>query len=219
MITPGPDPAAQPALGPGEPVRRLAVPYLSLVPSDPAAAAAREPWADCLCRVAEARDREAFARLFAHFAPRVKTYLVRTGSSDDLAEELAQETMVAVWRKSALFDPARAAASTWIFTIARRLRIDAFRRGQLDLADEAPDFDAFEADQPAADEAFDATRGAERVRRAMEQLPPEQREVLLLSFFEDEPHARIAETLRIPLGTVKSRVRLAVTHLRRLLQP
>lgn len=215
------DAAAAPGLSPGGALPHLArrAPHLSVVPIGPdRAAPPADDWPAALRLVAEQRDREAFSRLFAHFAPRVKGYLARTGSSDDLAEELAQEALAAVWRKAALFDPARAAASTWIFTIARNLRVDAARRDRLDTAgDECFEFDTLPGDAAAAGEQLDAARLARRMHDALGRLPPEQAQVLRLSFFDDEPHARIAAELGIPLGTVKSRVRLAVAHLRRLL--
>ena len=196
--------------------------HLKIVPIDPDRSAPPSPawddWAALMRRVADQRDREAFGRLFSHFAPRVKSYLIRTGSTDGAAEDLAQDALVMVWRKAALFDPAQAAVSTWIFTIARRLRIDAARRHQLDGAgDECFEFDRLEADQPGVAEHADATRQARRVREALDRLPPEQAQVLRLSFYDDEPHARIAAELGLPLGTVKSRIRLAVAHLRRMI--
>lgn len=196
---------------------------LTVVPLHPEPDPGREPgWDEALRAVAVGQDRAAFARLFAHFAPRVKRYLMQGGSPEALAEELAQDALAAVWRKAALFDPAQAAASTWIFTIARNLRVDALRRKHGiesgESGAEAIDFDRFEADQPPADESLHAARLGERLHAALAELPPEQVQVLRLSFFEDEPHARIAAELGIPLGTVKSRVRLAVAQLRRLLE-
>lgn len=218
------NPLNAPAGAPGE-SSTTAVPgarRLTLVPFDPDRAAAppasAEDWPAQMRRVAEHQDREAFGRLFAYFAPRVKSYLMRSGSLEEAAEELAQETLVTVWRKAALFNPAQAAVSTWIFTIARHLRVDAARRHRLDGAgDECFEFDALEADQPSVPEQLDATRLARRVRDALHRLPPEQAQVLRLSFYDEEPHARIAAELGIPLGTVKSRMRLAVSHLRKLL--
>ncbi|MDM0111147.1 sigma-70 family RNA polymerase sigma factor [Variovorax sp. J22R133] len=168
--------------------------------------------------VAANGDRQAFAALFKHFAPRVKAYLMRAGSSEGQAEELVQETMISVWRKASMFDARHAAVSTWIFTIARNLRVDHFRRGGSGLLDgEAPEGE--ERADPALQPDEEATaRQRERgVREAMAQLPAEQVQVLRLSFYEEHSHARIAQDLGIPLGTVKSRVRLAVTHLRRML--
>ncbi len=168
--------------------------------------------------VAASGDRQAFAILFKHFAPRVATYLVRGGTPAATAEELTQETMVALWRKAASFDPARAGVSTWVFTIARNLRIDRHRRaGEDDLA-EAFDGDSDAADPAAApDEWLDAAQRERRVRAALRRLSPEQAQILQLSYFADKPHALIARELHIPLGTVKSRIRLAVNNLRRLI--
>jgi RNA polymerase sigma factor (sigma-70 family) len=193
---------------------------LTIVPLDPL----RTPrpdgaWDEALVAVAQHQDRAAFARLFGHFAPRVKRYLMQSGSPEAQAEELTQEALAAVWRKAALFDPAHAAASTWIFTIARNLRVDALRRRQgVEAMDEDFDFDQLLADEPDAEERLHTARLHERLRGAFACLTPDQQQVLQLSYFNDEPHARIAAELGIPLGTVKSRVRLAVARLRRLLE-
>ena len=168
--------------------------------------------------VAQSADRQAFAALFKHFAPRVKTYLVRLGTAEGLAEELTQEAMVSVWRKAATFDAERASVSTWIFTIARNLRVDHFRRmGNRTVEADAPDGDEMPDTQPQPDELLLTHQREAGLRQAMERLPAEQLRVLRLSFYEEQPHAQIARELGIPLGTVKSRVRLAVLHLRRLL--
>lgn len=170
--------------------------------------------------VATHRDRPAFAVLFKHFAPRLKTYLMRGGSSDSEAEDFVQETMVSIWRKAASFDPDRAQVSTWIFTIARNLRIDRQRRSG--VAQELFDDDALDtvpATAAAPDDRLAAMRRESDVRTALAQLAPEQALIVRLSFFDEHPHARIASELQIPLGTVKSRIRLAVNHLRRLLGP
>jgi len=168
--------------------------------------------------VAQSADRQAFAALFKHFAPRVKTYLVRLGTTDGLAEELTQEAMVSVWRKAATFDAERASVSTWIFTIARNLRVDHFRRmGNRTIEADEQDGDDLPDTQPQPDDLLLTHQREAGLRQAMERLPAEQLRVLRLSFYEEQPHAQIAQTLGIPLGTVKSRVRLAVLHLRRLL--
>jgi len=178
--------------------------------------------------VARTSDRSAFAALFKHLAPRIKAYLIRAGTSRELAEELAQETMVTVWRKAAAFDPARAQLSTWVFTIARNLRVDALRRqhggGRVEEAagaESSPERDApTEAahDTPGPEEQLDGARREAAVRRALGHLTPEQLEIVWLSFYEEQSHARIATDLNLPLGTVKSRIRLAVSHMRRVLQ-
>lgn len=166
--------------------------------------------------VARDADREAFTVLFGHFAPRVKAYLVRTGTDDALADELAQETLLSVWRKAASFDPSRATATTWIFTIARNLSVDRFRKEWRDVAvgDDLPDA----VDESAApDESLSGDERGKRLRQALRTLPADQVKVIELSFFEEATHAEIARALGIPLGTVKSRIRIAMTKLRALL--
>ena len=165
-----------------------------------------------LARVAATRDRAAFAALFDHFAPRVKSYLLRLGASPALAEDLAQEALLSLWRKAHLFDPAKASAATWLFTIARNLRIDAIRREkrpELHPEDFMPEADA------AADVGMVQAYDEDRLRLALKQLPADQIQVVELSFFADKPHSQIAAELDIPLGTVKSRLRLAMARLKR----
>ena len=141
--------------------------------------------------IARAQDRAAFARLFGHFGPRVKSYLLRLGADQGQAEDLTQEVMLAVWRKAPAYDPRLAAPSTWIFAIARNRRIDAL-----------------------PDRALDAGRWESRLAQALRELPPEQAQMLKLAYYEDRSHGDIAQSLRLPLGTVKSRLRLAVGRLR-----
>jgi len=167
-----------------------------------------------LVRVAAARDRAAFATLFSHFAPRVKAYLLRLGAPPALAEDLAQEALLSLWRKAHLFDPAKASAATWLFTIARNLRIDAIRREKRPEL-EAEDF--LPESQPGADDALALAGEEVRLRAALKGLPPDQIQVIELSFFADKPHSQIAGELGIPLGTVKSRLRLAMARLKRAL--
>jgi RNA polymerase sigma-70 factor (ECF subfamily) len=177
--------------------------------------AAPDGFADMIGAIASHADRDAFAALFGHFAPRVKSYMLRMGAEPQLAEELAQETLLAVWRKAAAFDRAKAAPSTWIFTIARNLRIDAARRDRRREPVEDPS-DAPPA-EPIPDDSLAAVQSESRIRTALGALPPEQAQVVRLSFFSDKPHSEIAEELKLPLGTVKSRMRLAMNRLRELL--
>jgi len=160
-------------------------------------------------------DRAAFAALFTRFAPRVKAYLLRLGLDDASAEEQAQEVLLTIWRKAAQFDPARATAAAWIFTIARNLRIDAARRTQRTPL--LPDPVDEPSPAPAADAILAAEDRGARVRAALATLPSEQADVIRLAFFDDRPHADIERVLGIPLGTVKSRLRLAMARLRGLL--
>ncbi len=165
--------------------------------------------------VAQQRDRAAFALLFKHFAPRVKSFLMRCGLSPEISEEVAQETMVSVWRKAPSFDPARGGAATWIFTIARNRRIDHLRRGRTDGLEPDP---TAEPDEPATTEAvLIAVERDAKVRAALASLSPEQLTIVQMSFFAETPHSEIARELGLPLGTVKSRVRLAMKRLRTLL--
>ncbi len=167
--------------------------------------------------VAGRRDREAFARLFDHFAPRLNAYLLRLGTEASTAEELTQEVMVTLWRKADQFDPAKSSVATWLYRIARNRRIDAARRDRVDYLD--PLEPAFEiADDPQTDRALDLQQREEVLRTAMESLPAEQLELVRLAFFDGLSHSEIAEKLSLPLGTVKSRIRLAFTRLRRQLE-
>jgi RNA polymerase sigma-70 factor (ECF subfamily) len=172
-------------------------------------------FAEMIAAIAARADRGAFAGLFGHFAPRVKSYMLRLGAEPLLAEELAQETLLAVWRRAASFDPAKASPSTWIFTIARNLRIDVARRDRRGYPAEDPS-DAPNA-EPTPDQALVALQSEGRVRQALLTLPAEQAEVVRLSFFSDQPHSEIAAALNLPLGTVKSRLRLAMGRLRDIL--
>lgn len=163
--------------------------------------------------IASSQDRKAFEEVFRHFAPRVKAYLSKAGGDAGAAEELMQETMAAVWRKAAQFDPAKASASTWIFTIARNLKIDAYRRERRPELD--PDDPALvPEEEPPADSAFEARQTAEAIHDVLATLSQAEQEVLKLAFFEDKSQSAIASQLGIPLGTVKSRMRLSFGKLR-----
>lgn len=169
--------------------------------------------AQLIVAIADRQDRAAFAALFDYYAPRIKSFLMRRGAGAEAAEDLAQEALLTVWRKASYFDPARASASAWVFSIARNLRIDTLRsqhRARL-----YAEHESFEQEDPEHPEEMllSAERG-DRVRKAMKDLPDEQVQVVQLSFFEGRPHGDIATLLGIPLGTVKSRLRLAVGRLR-----
>lgn len=202
-----PPPTRQPRRG----IRRM-----SQAGQQPAAADGSPDLIGMLVAISERQDRSAFSGLFAHFAPRVKAYLIRHGATNEAAEELAQETLLRVWRKAHLFDPSVAAPSTWIFRIARNLRIDRIRR------ERRPEFDpedpalVRDAD-PAADHQIEISQEGARVRAAVDMLPPDQKQAIMLSFFEDKPHREIADELGLPLGTVKSRIRLAFARVRQTL--
>ncbi len=166
--------------------------------------------------IARKRDRGAFATLFEHFAPRVKSYMLRLGVANDAAEELAQEALLTVWRKAEAYDPAKSAASTWIFAIARNLRIDVARRDNRAPPRDDPVLEL--SSPPAPDAAISANEDEVRVGEAIATLPPDQARVIALAFFSDKPHSEIAAELKLPLGTVKSRLRLAMIRLRARLE-
>ncbi|MGE0651312.1 MAG: sigma-70 family RNA polymerase sigma factor [Alphaproteobacteria bacterium] len=163
--------------------------------------------------VAERSDRAAFARLFAHFAPRIKGYCLKRGSAPTAAEEIAQESLIQVWRRAGQFDPSKASAATWIFAIARNKRIDAFRR------ESRPELTAedLEIDIASGTTSFDHVAEAEigdSLAEKVAGLPPDQAQVIHKAFYEDKTHQAIAAELDLPLGTVKSRIRLALARLR-----
>jgi RNA polymerase sigma-70 factor (ECF subfamily) len=166
-----------------------------------------------LAAVAGSGDRAAFVRLFRYYAPRLKAWLLRDGCDPALAEELAQETMLTVWHKAAAFDASRGSAAGWIFTIARNLRIDVVRR-ERHASELMPDLLATVEPPGQADAIFATGQSASRVRAALDGLPPEQVHVVHAAFFDGNAHAEIEKRLDIPLGTVKSRLRLAMIRLR-----
>lgn len=159
-------------------------------------------------------DREAFAAVFGRWAPRVKSYLLRLGAPGAVAEDLAQDAMLSVWRRAASYDSAKAKASTWIFVIARNAWIDRLRRERTELAYRDVSSVSEESGDEAPDDAAVRTQTEEQVSAAMAILSDEQRQVVRLSFFEDLAHSEIAEKLSLPLGTVKSRLRLALIKLK-----
>jgi len=170
-----------------------------------------------MAAIALHRDRAAFGRVFVSFAPRIKGYFRRLGADDAAAEDLVQEVMLAVWSKAHQFDPTRAALSTWIYSIARNKRIDMLRR--------APPVDADWRDPtlqppaaPQGDGVAEAREIKERIERAVARLPVEQAQLLRIFYFDDRTHTDIASDLGLPLGTVKSRLRLALGKLKSALE-
>lgn len=191
----------------------------TLMPTEGMGAARKAVWGRQIEAIATKRDRASFNAIFEHFAPRVKTFMLRSGASEAMAEEIAQETMLTVWRKAALFVSGSRGAAAWIFTIARNLRIDAFRREQRGSAsDRMSDNDNARVVELTPEVQFAAAQSEENVRKAMAQLSDEQMHVIELFFFKEKTHSEIAEHLKIPLGTVKSRLRLAIARLRALLE-
>jgi RNA polymerase sigma factor (sigma-70 family) len=168
-------------------------------------------------RVAGSHDKAAFATLFQHFAPKIKSYLRRLGVGDPMADDLTQEVMLSVWRRAGQYDRRLAAPATWIYTIARNKRIDTLRRGrgaetELDESiEQEPD------DAPLGDEVVMAKQMREKVMAAVSALPPDQAQLLKVFYFEEKSHSVIAEEMELPLGTVKSRLRLALAKMRTMM--
>jgi RNA polymerase sigma-70 factor, ECF subfamily len=177
-----------------------------------AATSGQQCHAASIVAIATPKDRAAFSRLFEHFAPRLKSYFQRGGLDPAVAEGLAQEVMLAVWSKAQQYDPARLTAATWIYGIASNCRVDHLRRRRV----EVPIGSLFnqEGSEPPPDAVTEADETARRMQQAIAELPPDQISALHLAFFEDRSHADIHSLLGIPLGTIKSRLRLALDKLR-----
>ena len=171
-------------------------------------------WAMLVERVAQAQDADAFAALFAHFAPRVKAFLLKAGAEHSVAEECAQDVMVTVWNKAGQFDPARASVATWIYTIARNRRIDMLRR---DRRPEPEDLTWGPEAEPDQFDALALQQDSAKLAAALRELPEKQREMIESAYFGDLTHNEIAEATGLPLGTIKSRIRLALERLRQSL--
>lgn len=169
---------------------------------------------DLLLRVGKSQDKQAFSQIFDHFAPRLNAYMRKLGSDATQAEELVQETMLTVWRKAPSFEPAKAAASTWIYTIARNKRIDSLRRARPEVSD--TDLSTIPAEEPEGD-PVDTANQQRDIEEAIASLPEEQADLLRLAYYNDMPHSEIAAARNLPLGTVKSRLRLALEKMRRIL--
>lgn len=178
-----------------------------------------DEWSNLLLKVGQQQDRQAFERLFAHFAPLIKGFQFSRGgqsSAPEAADELVQEVMFKVWRKAPSFSPDKAAASTWIFTIMRNCRIDAMRRrGRQPDTDDSLNvediWDDSHDDQPLV--YLQQSRNQRTVASGIQDLPPEQIHVIEKAYMEGKSHSEISEELGLPLGTVKSRVRLALKKL------
>ena len=168
-------------------------------------------WGNLVARVRDQGDRTAFAALFRHFAPRVKGFLMKSGATAPLAEECAQDVMAVLWQKAHLYDPARASVATWVFTIARNRRIDALRRARRPEPEEL--FWGPEA-EPDQAEVFEMQRENERLGIAVARLPDKQRVLVERAFWGDLTHSEIAAETGLPLGTIKSRIRMALERLR-----
>lgn len=169
-------------------------------------------WAGLMVLVRDRQDRAAFAALFRHFAPRVKAFLMKAGTDAALAEDCAQDVMATVWRKAYQFDPTRASVATWVFTIARNRRIDIARR------DRRPEPEALDwggdGQEPDQADLYEAAQETARLTEALSTLPEAQRALITRAFYGELSHSELAAETGLPLGTIKSRIRLALERLR-----
>lgn len=187
--------------------------------TDTAAMILRKRMGDNLLAIATSRDETAFADFYGYYAGRVKSFLMGKGMSEEISEELTQEIMLTVWRRAESYDPKKAAASTWLFTIARNRRIDYLRgnsRIEVELDDELLDVENTDSDSQVTYVADE--QAARQLEKALARLPHEQRQVMHLSYFRGQSHGDIAQWLDIPIGTVKSRIRLAMQSVRESLE-
>ena len=177
-----------------------------------------DEWSEALVLIGESQDRGAFTRFFRHFAPLKAFALSGSSLSATHADELVQEVMLKVWQKAGGFNPEKAAASTWVYTIARNCRTDMFRRLQkFDTALASDDFE-LESEEEESFIVLHTRRGSERVRELLGDLPPDQAQILGKVYMEGKSHSEAAAELDLPLGTVKSRVRLAIQKLQGLME-
>lgn len=168
-------------------------------------------WAGLLIAVRDTQDKTAFAQIFRHFAPRVKAFLMKSGTDAALAEECAQDVMATLWQKAHLFDPSRASVATWVFTIARNRRIDVARRARRpepEILDWGPEGEPDQAD------VYEIAQETKRLSAALATLPEKQKALIQRAFYGDLSHSEIAAETGLPLGTIKSRIRLALDRLR-----
>jgi len=166
-----------------------------------------------MAAVADRRDRSAFQELFVYFGPRIKAIMERSGANAELAEDLVQDVMLAVWRKASLYNPDKGAVGTWIYTIARNARIDRVRRQPVQPWIDV-DTISIVSDDPDPEHEVASGQRDVIVRDAVALLPPEQRQIVDMAFGAYKPHSEIAEELNLPIGTVKSRLRLAYKKLK-----
>jgi RNA polymerase sigma factor (sigma-70 family) len=182
-----------------------------------------DQWSLLLVSIGESQDRKAFAQLFAHFAPLLKSFAEASrheGWFPGLSEDLVQEVMIKVWQKASGYKPEKASATTWIYTVARNCRIDMLRRksNTQHLPLENEDY-WHEPDEETPVSLLRQKRSEDKVQVSLAQLPKEQDEILRKVYLEGKSHAEASEELGLPLGTVKSRVRLALQKMQILVAP
>ncbi len=172
-------------------------------------------WVSHMILIRDDQSEAAFVRLFEHFAPRVKAFLMKSGADASMAEECMQEVMTTVWTKAGMFDPSRASVATWIFTIARNKKIDHFRKQKRPEPEDLPWGPEAEPDQA---DVISLQQETEQLGAAIAALPLKQRDLIEKAYFGELSHSEIAAETGLPLGTIKSRIRLALDRLRHVME-
>jgi RNA polymerase sigma factor (sigma-70 family) len=195
---------------------------MTLITSAPFGAR-EDSWSRLLTRVGQERDESAFVKLFEHFAPLIKGFCLGNLNASfpaDAADEIVQEVLFKVWQKAPSYDATKAAASTWIYTVMRNCRIDLMRRHKRTISDsgviEVEDI----WDEGAEDRAYIYLEQASNealVQASFSHLPTEQRQVLIQVYMQGKTHQQIADETGLPLGTVKSRVRIGLKKMQMLI--
>ena len=173
----------------------------------------KNPFIEALAKVAESQDIGSFKKIFDYFSPRLKSFLMRSGADEAIAEEIIQETMTIIWTKADYYDPKMASPSTWIYTIARNKKIDILRKSRKAILEDI-DTAILPPVESKADENIEHEQKFEMIAQYLDDLPEDQLNLLKMNFFEEKSHGEISEITKIPLGTVKSRIRLALEKIR-----
>ncbi|MDA9659313.1 sigma-70 family RNA polymerase sigma factor [Alphaproteobacteria bacterium] len=173
----------------------------------------KNPFIGALAKVAESQDIGSFKQIFDYFSPRLKSFLMRSGAEEAIAEEIIQETMTIIWTKADYYDPKMASPSTWIYTIARNKKIDILRKSRKAILEDI-DTAILPPVESKADENIEHEQKFEMIAQYLDDLPEDQLNLLKMNFFEEKSHGEISEITKIPLGTVKSRIRLALEKIR-----
>ena len=173
----------------------------------------KNPFIDSLNQVAINQDKASFKKIFDYFGPRLKSFLMSSGADETVAEEVIQETMAIIWTKADYYDPKLASPSTWIYTIARNKKIDILRKSRKAILENI-DTAILPPVEPKLEEDVDHDQRFEIVNKYLNDLPKEQLDLLKMNFIEEKSHGEIAEITKIPLGTIKSRIRLAMEKIR-----
>ena len=171
------------------------------------------PFVAAILNIAESQDNGSFKKIFEYFSPRLKSFLMKSGAEESIAEEIIQETMTIIWTKADYYDPKVASPSTWIYTIARNKKIDILRKSRKAILEDI-ETAVLPAVEPKTEENIEHDQKFDLIAQQLDSLPKDQLDLLKMNFFEEKSHGEISELTGIPLGTVKSRIRLALEKIR-----